>query len=69
MLRVELSPSLIAISLLHLCSRRYDMARVLITRPDIEVDVLDGRERTPLIMSVQGRKKEEKEVESNGEQP
>ncbi len=33
--------------------RRYDIARALLARRDLEVDVLDFRDRTPLVMAVQ----------------
>lgn len=33
--------------------RRYDIACTLAARPGTEVDVLDARDRTPLIMAVQ----------------
>ncbi len=33
--------------------RKYDIARELILRPEAEVDVMDYRDRTPLIMAVQ----------------
>ncbi len=33
--------------------RRYDVARALIARRGTEVDVLDSRDRTPLVMAVQ----------------
>ena len=33
--------------------RKYDLARSLIMRSGTEVDVLDCRDRTPLIMAVQ----------------
>ena len=32
---------------------RYDIARALLARRDVEVDVLDFRDRTPLVMAVQ----------------
>ena len=32
---------------------RYDIARALLARRDLEVDVLDFRDRTPLVMAVQ----------------
>ena len=33
--------------------RRYDVARALVARRGTEVDVLDSRDRTPLVMAVQ----------------
>ena len=36
-----------------LAYRRYEVARALVVRRGTEVDVLDGRDRTPLLMAVQ----------------
>ena len=33
--------------------RRYDIARTLVTRRDIELDIVDERDRTPFIMATQ----------------
>ena len=46
-------PNSILSSISYFISYRYDIARALLARRDLEVDVLDFRDRTPLVMAVQ----------------
>ena len=46
-------PNFILPSIAYFDLYRYDIARALLARRDLEVDVLDFRDRTPLVMAVQ----------------
>ena len=46
-------PNSILSSISYFILYRYDIARALLARRDLEVDVLDFRDRTPLVMAVQ----------------